>query len=179
MYVPSMFDSNLEIRIVGSCGCLQLSFNLKNSINVSFLTGWRKASTTSAHKEGWHITGWYRSHVDKSFCWCITSHTWTPSASTLYTSYQYTWFPSISSYCSPSVAWEACGSWCKQSWWRQTGLCWSQPQDHLGLTIHAKHALEVLMLSHDIITCSHCITDSLPYAVKSSKKTHFSGVQSL
>lgn len=138
---PSMcwlcrLDSNLEIRIEGSYGCLQLSFHMKNKyIDLTFLTGWWKASTTSAHKEGWHITGWYRSHVDKSICWCITSHPWTPSASTLYTSDQYTWFPSLSSYCCPSVAWEACGSWCKQSWWRKTGLCWSQPQDHLGLTI--------------------------------------------
>ena len=115
---------------------LGLRFNMKNKyIDLSFLTGWWKASTTSTHKEGWYITGWYRSHADKSVCWCITSHPRTPSASTLYTSYQYTWFPSISSYCCPSVAWEACGSWCKQSWWRQTGLCWSQPQDHLGLTV--------------------------------------------
>jgi len=137
MYVPCiMLDSSLEIRIVGSYGCLQLSLNMKNKyIDLSFLTGWWKASTTSAHKEGWHITGWYRSHVDKSVCWCITSHPRTPSASTLYTSYQYTWFPAISSYCCPSVAWEACGSRCKQSWWRQTGLHWSQPQDHLGLII--------------------------------------------
>ena len=110
---------------------------MKNKyIDLSFLTGWWKASATSAHKEGWHITGWYRSHVGKSICWCITSHPRTPSASTLYTSYQYSWFPSISSYCCPSVAWEACGSWCKQCWWRQTGLYWSQPQDHLGLTIY-------------------------------------------
>lgn len=136
MYMPCMFDSNLEIRIVGCYGCLQLSFNMKNKyIDLSFLTGWWKASTTSAHKEGRHITGWYRSHVDKSVCWCITSHPWTPSASTLYTSYQFTRFPAISSYCCPSVAWKACGSWCKQSWWRQTGLYWSQRGDHLGLTI--------------------------------------------
>ena len=129
MYVPCIFDGNLEIRIVGSYGCLQLSFHMKNKyMDLSFLTGWWKASTTSTHNEGWHITGWYRSHVDKSVCWCITSRPRTPSASTLYTSYQYTWFHAVSSYCCPSVAWEACGSWCKQSWWRQTGLCWSEPE---------------------------------------------------
>ena len=137
IHVRAMQASNLEIRIAGSYGCLHwLRFNMKNKyIDLFLLTGWWKASTTSAHKEGWYITGWYRSHVDKGVCWCITSHPRTPSASTLYTSYQYTWFPSISSYCCASVAWEACGSWCKQSWWRQTGLHWSQSEDHLGLTI--------------------------------------------
>ena len=40
IYLPCMLDSNMEIRIVGSYGCLQLSFNMKSKyIDLSFLTG--------------------------------------------------------------------------------------------------------------------------------------------
>lgn len=49
----------------------------------------------------------------------------------------------------------------------------------LGGKIFSTDVRAILVLSHNIITCSQSIIDSLPYAVKSSKKTHFSGVQSL